>query len=264
MTIAAPSAETTAETSATLEHPRVPPAVRSQEGVRAWLWSMIRAMQFEALIKTILGLIDRLQAMNLELTRKIAAHRSKPRSERGCTVSGQYALPGFELTPPARKPRAKKDPAVVADPKDGAKDDAKDTSRDATVSRFPAELRREEQPNPVPESERLCPRCGRPMEHGGYTTCEYLEVRPSEIFVAQRKDEFLVCPDDDGCAAAKAPPRIVEKGVLGDRLLVETVANKFLLHQPIERQATHWQQQQGFPIDATTLGRSVNATRSSR
>ena len=117
-------------------------------------------------------------------------------------------------------------------------------------------------PNPVPDELRACPKCGRrDLEHLGQlgvSTCEVLNVVPARIYVELRVDEVLICPSDGAIVSAPPPPRIVEKGVLGDELIVEAVCDKFLEHQPIERQSKRFFRQ-GAYIAPQTLGRSVSA-----
>jgi hypothetical protein len=68
----------------------------------------------------------------------------------------------------------------------------------------------------------------------------------------------VACPKDDTIVSAPAPPAIVEGGKLGDTLIVEALGDKYIEHQPIERQCTHWARA-GVDIAPQTLGRSVAA-----
>ena len=88
--------------------------------------------------------------------------------------------------------------------------------------------------------------------------CESLEVRPAEVFVKQRLDETVKRPNDDTIVSASPPPQIVEKGKLGDGLIVESVADKYLDHLPVERQCQRFERI-GIEIAPQTLGRGVNA-----
>jgi hypothetical protein len=76
--------------------------------------------------------------------------------------------------------------------------------------------------------------------------------------VEQRFDETVACPKDNTIVAAPAPPQIVERGKLGDTLIVEAVCDKYIEHQPIERQCTRFART-GVDIAPQTLGRSVAA-----
>ena len=63
---------------------------------------------------------------------------------------------------------------------------------------------------------------------------------------------------DDTIVSAAPPPQIVERGKLGDTLIVEALCDKYIEHQPIERQATRFARA-GVDIASQTLGRSVAA-----
>ena len=112
--------------------------------------------------------------------------------------------------------------------------------------------------NAVPPEQRICPLCGREMTTVGHEVCEILEVQPARIYVLQRKDERVACPHDDTIVSAKAPPQIVERGKLGDTLIVEAVADKYVEHQPTERQSRRFLRG-GVDIPPQTLGRSMAA-----
>jgi len=72
-------------------------------------------------------------------------------------------------------------------------------------------------------------------------------------------DERGACPKDDTIVSAPTPPAIVERGKLGDELLVESLCDKYLEHMPIERQCTRFARY-GVHIAPATLGRGVSAT----
>ncbi len=96
------------------------------------------------------------------------------------------------------------------------------------------------------------------METIGHTTCEVLDVIPARVIVRQRIDETVKCPNGCMIVSAPVPSAIVERGKLGDTLIVETVADKYIEHQPVERQCTRFRRA-GVPIALQTLGRGVSA-----
>ena len=55
---------------------------------------------------------------------------------------------------------------------------------------------------------------------------------------------------------AKTPPQIVERGKLGDTLVIEAVADKYVEHAPTERQSRRFSRA-GVDIPPHTLGRSM-------
>lgn len=108
----------------------------------------------------------------------------------------------------------------------------------------------------MPPQQRLCPRCGSEMETVAHSSCETLDIIPARVVVVQRRDETVACPHDDVIVSAPPPPQLVERGVLGTTLIVEALADKYLEHQPIERQSLRFARA-GVDVAPQTLGRSV-------
>jgi len=61
--------------------------------------------------------------------------------------------------------------------------------------------------------------------------CETINIVPASFFIERRIDETVACPNDDTIVSAPPPPAIVERGKLGDTLIVEATADKFIEHQ---------------------------------
>ncbi len=107
--------------------------------------------------------------------------------------------------------------------------------------------------NRVPAELRVCPQCGAMMTPVSHSSCLVLNVIPARVFVEERLDETVACPNDDTIVSAPPPPAIVERGKLGDTLIVEATADKFLEHQPIDGSAPNGA---GADVAPQTLGRS--------
>jgi len=236
-TTPSPSAPAVAEVAAVTSS-----SVPDLAEVRAWLETMIKALKFTELVVAILALIGRMRAINLDLVKQLAhVRRARPRSETLRRVEGQgvfaFMGEGAGRSKPA-KPRASRKgihPGRAA---------------------LPAHLPRVEVLNAVPPEKRVCPVCGSEMTTVGHEVCEILEVQPARIYVVRRKDERVACPHDDAIVSALAPPQIVERGKLGDTLIVEAIADKYLEHQPTERQARRFFRA-GVDLPPQTLGRSM-------
>jgi transposase len=212
--------------------------------VRAWIEQMIKALRFVELVVAILGLITRMRDINLELMKQVVQfRRARPRSETLRRLEAQQVLPF--MVEGARPEKPKK-------PKQSRK--GKHPGRAA----LPAHLPREVDLNAVSPAQRICPLCGAMMTTVGHDICEILEVHPARVYVRQRMDECVACPNDDTIVSAKAPPQIVERGKLGDTLIIEAVADKFIDHQPTERQSRGFSRD-GVDIPPQTLGRSMAA-----
>jgi transposase len=91
-----------------------------------------------------------------------------------------------------------------------------------------------------------------------HSRCETLDVVPAKVIVKVRVDETVACPKDDTIVSAPTPPAIVERGKLGDTLIVEATCDKYLEHMPLERQCSRYERY-GVSIAPQTLGRSVSA-----
>ena len=215
--------------------------------VRAWLEKMVQALKFVELVSAIVALVARLCEVNGELTKQLASYRrSRPRSERLRWLERQLTLPlaGIDATTATSASEPKEKPSRKG--------------RHPGRSKLAARLRRVEVPNPVPPELRTCPKCGALMTLVGHSRCETLNVRPAEVYVEVRVDETLACPNDDSIVSAPPPPAIVERGKLGDGLIVEATCDKYLEHMPIERQCSRFEKY-GIEVAPQTLRRGVSA-----
>ena len=225
------------------------PYVPDLEELRAWLQQMIASMKLVELVVAVVSLIARMRDINLELTKRVA-HLTRPRppSETLERVERQMwlALPGM--------------PGLLGKKAKDAPNETKPKRRKTGGGRseLPAHLPRVPVSNPVPDELRRCPLCGAQMKTVGHSLCERLTVIPARIVVEQRMDETIACPNDDTIVSAAAPPAIIERGKLGDALIVEATCDKYLEHMPVERQCARLSRY-GVEIAPQTLGRSVCA-----
>jgi transposase len=100
-----------------------------------------------------------------------------------------------------------------------------------------------------------CPSCGQAMTVIGYETSEQLDVEPAKYFVLVTKREKRACPHCElgGVAAAPVPARIVEKGLVSDRVVIDTVISKYSDHLPLYRQSVMLERETGLEISRATL-----------
>lgn len=218
--------------------------------LRAWLGAMIAALRFAEIIAAVVGLIGRMRDINTELVTQLALlRRRRPRSEVLRRLERQLVLPidGIVVSPPrptqeasnaeTKKSRKGRHPGRAAPP--------------AHMPRIPVF-------NRVPPELRVCPQCGTTMTTVSHSSCLVLNVIPARVFVEERLDETVACPNDDTIVSATPPPQIVERGKLADGLIVEAVCDKYIEHLPIERQCTRFSRT-GVDVAPQTLGRSVTA-----
>jgi transposase len=130
--------------------------------------------------------------------------------------------------------------------------------------------RRERKPHPgrqhLPESlprvedviacsERNCRHCGAETTVIGYDESEVLDVEPARYFVRVVRREKRACRGCNGgtLVMPEAAPRIIEKGLASDRVVVETVVAKYCDHLPLFRQAAMLEREAGLAISRATL-----------
>lgn len=105
----------------------------------------------------------------------------------------------------------------------------------------------------IPCTEVNCKRCGRETSLIGYDESEQLDHEPARWFVRVTKREKRACGK---CSAVDMPalePRIVEKGLASNRVVVDTVIAKYCDHLPLYRQEAMLEREAGVEISRTTL-----------
>jgi len=101
--------------------------------------------------------------------------------------------------------------------------------------------------------EPNCTCCGGETRVIGYDTSEVLDREPAKWFVRVTKREKRSCGK---CSAVQMPalaPRIVEKGLASDRVIIETVVAKYCDHLPLYRQEAMLEREAGVDISRATL-----------
>jgi len=104
-------------------------------------------------------------------------------------------------------------------------------------------------------AEQTCRQCGAETALIGYDESEQLDVEPARHFVRVTKREKRACRccGKGGVTMPPLPPRIVEKGLASDRVVVETVVAKYSDHLPLYRQAAILEREAGLEIGRATL-----------
>ena len=118
--------------------------------------------------------------------------------------------------------------------------------------RLPENLPRIEQV--IPCAEHNCKACGAPTLVIGYDESELLDVEPPRYFVRVVKREKRACRCRQGTVTMpQLAPRIVEKGLAGDAVVIQTVVAKYCDHLPLYRQAAILEREAGVEISRATL-----------
>ena len=120
---------------------------------------------------------------------------------------------------------------------------------------LPANLPRVERILPCALDQRVCKRCGKETVVIGYEESSQLDVEPAKYFVLVTKREKRACRscEDLGVVSAPLPPRIIEKCLASDRIVIDTVVSKYCNHTPLYRQSVILERDIGLEISRATL-----------
>jgi hypothetical protein len=79
-------------------------------------------------------------------------------------------------------------------------------------------------------------------------------VEPAKYFVLVTKREKRACKAcAEGVVAAPLPPRIIEKGLASDRIVIDTIISKYCDHTPLYRQSVMLERETGLELSRATL-----------
>jgi transposase len=120
---------------------------------------------------------------------------------------------------------------------------------------LPADLPRVERILACTPEQCVCQGCGQQKTVIGYEESEQLDVEPTQYFVVVSKREKRACRkcEEQGVATAPLPPRIIEKGLVSDRIVIDTVISKYCRHLPLYRQSAMLEQDLGLELSRATL-----------
>jgi transposase len=128
------------------------------------------------------------------------------------------------------------------------------TRRHPGRQQLPAHLPRIEHVIGCTPEQCVCWQCGKQNVVIGYEQSEQLDVEPARYFVVVTKREKRACADcAQGVSTAAAPERIVEKGLVSDRVVVDAVVAKYSDHLPLYRQSVMLERETGISISRATM-----------
>ena len=104
-------------------------------------------------------------------------------------------------------------------------------------------------------AEQTCRQCGAETAVIGYDESEQVDVQPARYFVRVTKREKRACRCCQGGTVTMPPlaPRIVEKGLASDRVVVETVVSKIRRSSAALPAGCHPRREAGLEIGRATL-----------
>lgn len=100
---------------------------------------------------------------------------------------------------------------------------------------FPEHLPREIVDLDVPESDRVCPDCGKPMRPIGEDTSERGHVVPARIVVRRYVRKKYACPDGHAVKTAAAPEGVVDGAKYEASVYAHVATAKYADHLPLHR-----------------------------
>jgi len=120
---------------------------------------------------------------------------------------------------------------------------------------LPADLPRVEHVIGCTPEQCTCRACGQLMAVIGYDQSEQLDKEPAKYFVRVTKREKRACRNcgEGGVVAAPVPARIIDKGLVSDRVVIEAVVAKYSDHLPLYRQSAILERETGLQISRATL-----------
>ena len=120
---------------------------------------------------------------------------------------------------------------------------------------LPADLPRVERVIACTPEQYVCGNCGAGTTVIGYEVSEVLDVEPARYFVQVTRREKRACKscEEQGVAAAPLPARIIEKSLVSDRVIIDTIVGKYADHSPLYRQSVILLRDAGIDISRATM-----------
>jgi transposase len=120
---------------------------------------------------------------------------------------------------------------------------------------LPPDLPRVERVIACTGEQCVCSHCGSETTVIGYEQSEQLDVEPAKYYVLISKREKRACKqcEEGGVVAAPLPPRIIEKSLVSDRVIVDTVVRKYADHAPLYRQSVILNRDASIEVSRATL-----------
>jgi transposase len=119
---------------------------------------------------------------------------------------------------------------------------------------LPADLPRVERVIACAPEQCVCQSCGKDTVVIGYERSEQLDVEPARYFVVVTKREKRACRGcAEGVSAAPLPERIIDKGLVSDRVVIDTLVSKYSDHLPLYRQSVILEREAGVSIGRATM-----------
>ena len=120
---------------------------------------------------------------------------------------------------------------------------------------LPADLPRVKKIVACTPEQCVCGKCGKETTVIGYDESEVLQVKPAEYYVEVIQREKRACKqcEEQGVAMAPLPKRIIDKSLVSDEVIIDTVVSKYANHCPLYRQSIILLRDAGIDISRATM-----------
>jgi transposase len=215
--------------------------------VKRFIKQRIAEGSFALLLASILALLARMRDLNSELRRQIAnARRRCPPNETLRRL--QMELPFWEK-PPAND-------APGEEPKKPRKKRGPRTPHPHGRPELPAHLPHVVDARLVGAAQRMCPHCDREAEHVTYHVNKKLDLQPARFIVREEHVQVVACQCcHEYIVTAPRSETIVDRGILGDELIIQATVDHYQDGVPWERMQTR-ARERGVPLSANTLAQA--------
>jgi transposase len=101
----------------------------------------------------------------------------------------------------------------------------------------------------------VCNGCGAETTVIGYEESERLDVVPAKYFVLVTRREKRACKrcEECGVVAAPLPERVIEKSLVSDQIVIDTIISKYCDALPLYRQSAMLKRGTGLDISRSTM-----------
>jgi transposase len=122
---------------------------------------------------------------------------------------------------------------------------------------LPADLPRVEKVIACTPEQCVCGNCRNETVVIGYEESEVLKVKRAEYYVEVTKREKRACKqkqcEEQGVESAPLPARIIDKSLVSDQIIIDTIVSKYVDHSPLYRQSTILLREAGVDISRATM-----------
>jgi len=120
---------------------------------------------------------------------------------------------------------------------------------------LPEHLARVEEVIACAPDQCLCSGCGKETSVIGYEESEVLDVKPAAYFVRVVKREKRACRrcEEHGVVIAPVADRILDKSLVSDQIIIDTVVAKYCDSLPLYRQSAILKRDTGLDISRSTM-----------